>query len=234
MLLWLLVIALLLFAWGLRESFQDPDFPVIRPAIVEGAKQLEGIKETRPSKLSGSWQSIIDAETPIGANDEDYLRVLQAFYDKVYEPSPTRPTVANIEAFLRTPDAQVAGVDGPTLRKIIARGFRIDPGETAAAKEQKQVVKTGALAGFTGSNLEPTNARDGTYAHLTQEVYVPADQRKGNLPEGVYEPVTQQNTPRREGLWSDDSTSWSDASFYSTCPTGFAITSQFECSKNVL
>ena len=217
MLLWLLVIALLLFAWGFRESFQDPEFPV-----------------TRPTLSSGSWRSMIDAEAPIGGNDADYIRVLQAFHDKIYKPAQLRPRIADIETFLKSPDAQVPGVDIPSLRKIIARGFRIPVEETAAAKEEKQLVKTGALAGFKGANLEPKDGRDETYAHLTQEEYVPADQRKGNLPEGVYEPINQQDTPRREGLWSDGSTSWSDASFYSTCPTGSAITSQFECSKNVL
>ena len=217
MLLWLLVIALLLFAWGYRESFQDPEFPVTRPDI-----------------SSGSWRSMIDAEAPIGGNDEDYIRVLQAFHDKIYKPAELRPRIADIEQFLSSPDAQIPGVDVPSLRKIIARGFRIPVEETAAAKEQKQIVTTGALAGFAGANLQPENARDGTYAHLTQDPYVPADQRKGNLPEGVYDPILQQDTPRREGLWSDGTTSWSDASFYSTCPTGFGITSQFECSKNVL
>jgi hypothetical protein len=210
MLLWLLVIALLLYAMGLRESFQDPESPVTRPA------------------RNSVWLSKIDSEAPIGGNDDDYIKVLQIFHDKIFVPSPVRLKDTDVEAFLKSPDAQVAGVDPNALRKIIANSFRIEQTATSAAREQKQVRFQPTTA------LQPTMGRDQVFAR-TEDPYVPADFRKGELPEGLYEPVEQQDTPRREGIHDDKSTSWSKASFYSTCqPSGFGITSAQECAKNVL
>lgn len=202
MLWWLIVIALILLACGMREYFVDPDSPV-----------------TRPSR-NAVWLSKIDSEAPIGGNDDDYLRVLQAFYDKVYTPAETKPKDTDVELFLKSPDAQVAGVDPNAIRKIIGTSFRIERTLTAAAREEAQVKFQPTKA------LEPKYGRDQVYAR-TEQIYVPADSRLGELPEGLYAPVKQQPEPRREGDWDDNTTSWTDAKFYGVCE-GEA------CAKNVL
>lgn len=210
MLVWLLVIALLLYALGLREFFQDPESPVTRPA------------------KNSLWLSKIDAEAPIGGNDDDYIKVLQIFHDKVFVPSPIRLKDTDVEAFLKTPDAQVAGVDPNALRKIIANSFRIEQTAPSAAREQAQVKFQPTKA------LQPNMGRDEVFVRK-EDPYVPADPRKGELPEGIYEPVEQQETPRREGMYDDKSTSWTKTSFFSTCqPNGLGMTSSEECAKNVL
>lgn len=211
MLLWLLAaIAFLLFAWGYRESFTDPEFRV-----------------TRPSETDATWLNKIDAAAPLGGDDKAYIRVLQAFYDTVYLPSPMKPRDTDVEAFLRSPAATVPGVDPVSLRKIITAAFHIDLSVSAAAREQQQIVTTGVLAGFTGSNLEPGNARDEVRTR-TENIYVPADSRKGELPEGLYAPV-MQTEPLRPGDFKDNSTSWSSVSPMSFCKDGDS-----ECMKNVL
>ena len=202
MLWWLIVIAFVLFVIGMREYFVDPDSPVTRPA------------------RNSVWLSKIDSEAPIGGNDDDYLRVLQAFYDKVYAPAETKPKDTDVELFLKSPDAQVAGVDPNAIRKIIGTSFRIERTTTAAAREEEQVKFQPTEA------LEPKYGRDQVYTR-TEQIYVPADSRFGELPEGLYAPVPQQPTPRREGDWDDKSTSWTDAKFYGVCE-GEA------CAKNVL
>ena len=206
MLYWLIAIALLLVALQFREHYTEPEPPLV----------------TRPAANS-TWLSKIDAEAPIGGNDDDYVRVLQAFYDTVYAPSPTKPKDSDVEAFLKTPAAQVAGVDENSLRKIIASGFRVERTATAASREQKEAVTTGALAGFRGQNLQPTNGVDEVRTR-TESIYTPADSRLGETPEGIYAPVPQQAEPRRPGEHDDRSTSWTPNSFASVC----------ECAKNVL
>lgn len=202
MLWWLIVIAGILMLWNLREHYVDPEFTVTRPA------------------RNSVWLSKIDSEAPIGGNDDDYIRVLQAFYDKVYVPAATKPKDTDVETFLKSSDAAVPGVDPNAIRKIIGTSFHIERTMTAAAREEAQVK-------FTPSkNLEPKLGRDEVYDR-TEQIYVPADSRLGELPEGLYAPVEQQETPRREGQWDDRSTSWTDAKFYGVCEGG-------ECAKNVL
>jgi hypothetical protein len=207
---WLLGIALVLFFLQLRERFTDPDECSVTGVTRGGKPCLPKVE--RPSIDSPIWRSRIDAEAPIGGNDEDYIRVLQAFYDKVYAPSAVKPKDTDVEAFLKTPDAAVPGVEPIALRRIIASSFRVELTATAAAREQKQAVTTGALAGFTGSNLQPGNARDELYTR-TESIYRPADSRIGDLPEGLYEP-TPQTEPSRPGEFKSASTSWSSVKPY--------------------
>ena len=211
---WLFAIALLLFALQYREHYTDPDRKIDRPELVDG-------------KIPGIWQSKIDANSPISSNDMDYFKILQAFYDKVYAPSPVRPKDTDVEAFLKTADAAVAGVDPSAMRKMIGSSFSIELTQTAAAREEKEMVTTGALAGFTGSNLQPGNARDELYTR-TEEIYKPVDSRKGEFPEGLYIP-TEQTFPTRPGDLKDNSTSWTQEQPYSFCNPG-----DTECTKNVL
>lgn len=177
--------------------------------------EIEGPGE-RPSRTA-EWLSKIDAEAPVGGNDDDYLRVLQQFYDEVYLPART----ANSTVFINDSEVKafadkvtIPGVDKESIRKIITAGFAVRRSGTAAAREQEQIVKTGALAGFEGKNLEPSMGVD--EVRTRKEItYVPADQRKGRLPEGVYTPVPQQEEPRREGIPAQQSLDRTDLMYYS-------------------
>ena len=177
----------------------------------------------RPSKTA-EWLSKIDAEAPIGGNDDDYITVLQKFYDEVYLPARTaNPTVfiedTKVKQFADS--IKLAGVDKISIARIITAGFAVRRTGSAAAREEQQIVKTGALADFKGANLAPSMGVDEVRTR-TEVTYVPADMRKGKLPEGLYTPVEQQEEPRREGTGSDNYTS-----LYNVCEGE-------ECAKNVM
>lgn len=195
----LLAIAVLLILLRTREHYVE----------------IEGPGE-RPSRTA-DWLSKIDAEAPIGGNDDDYLRVLQQFYDEIYLPART----ANSTVFIKDTEVKafaekvtIPGVDKEAIRKIITAGFAVQRTGTAASREQEQIVKTGALVGFEGKNLEPSMGVDEVRTR-TEKTYVPADSRKGRLPEGVYKPVEQQEEPRREGIPAQQSLDRTDLMYYS-------------------
>lgn len=191
-LLLLVVAALFLLSSCVREFFVDPESPVTRPA------------------RNAAWLSKIDSQAPIGGNDDDYIAVLQAFYDQVYQPSETRPKISDLEAFLKTPVANRPGMDINALRKIISTSFRLEQEVTAAVREERQVKFKPTEA------LQPKDAYSPTDFTRDEEIYVPADPREGELPEGIYAP-TEQTEPTRPGYHDDKSTSWSDSAFYSVC-----------------
>jgi len=199
----------------LREHFTDPEECKTTGVNRSGVACVPKI--TRPNLDEARWRSKIEAEMPIGQSDDDYGRVLQAFYDKVYVPSTDRPSEAKVTAFLASPDASVAGTSPEALKRIIKSGFNLQSGETAAAREEKQIVKTGALSGFQGKELEPKMGIDEVRTR-TEIPYIPADQREGDLPEGIYAP-TPQTTPSRPGDWDDKSMSWTRSQFFSVNPT---------------
>ena len=195
----LLAIALLLLFMRFREHYVEIEGPGARPS------------------RNAEWLSKIDAEAPIGGNDDDYLKVIQKFYDEIYLPART----ANPTVFIK--DTQVKqfadsvttpGVDKNAIRKIITAGFAVERTGSAAAREQEQIVKTGALADFKGANLEPSMGVDEVRTR-TENTYVPADSRKGKLPEGLYTPVNQQEEPRREGVAAQQSLPRTDLTYYS-------------------
>lgn len=194
----LLVLAVLLLLWGAREHYTDPDRRV-----------------TRPSMTDATWRSKVDAAAPIGGDDAAYIGVLQKFYDTVYVPAATKPKDTEVEAFLQSADAAAVS-DKAALRDIIVSSFSIERTVTAAAREEKQV------------KFQPTAAINPKLAvnplARSEDPYSPADPRQGELPEGVYAPVTPSGEPRNPGDWDSKSTSWSDAQFSSVCP----------CAKNVL
>ncbi len=206
MVLWiLLAIALLLLFLRTREHYVEISGPGVRPS------------------KTADWLSKIDAEAPLGGDDDEYIRILQKFYDDIYLPART----ANATAFIK--DTQVKtfadsvaspSVDKDAIRKIITAGFAVERTGTGAAREQEQIVKTGALAGFKGANLEPKMGVDQVRSR-TEIPYVPTDTRLGKLPEGLYAPVEQQEEPRREGLTDDMYTK-----FFNVCEGE-------ECAKNV-
>jgi hypothetical protein len=183
--LWvLLALALLVFALNLRETYVDRDSPVRPPVLTAGGK------------IPADWQTKIDAFAKLNADDMAYFRAIQAFYTTVYEPAQTKPTDADVEQFLAGTGAAIPGVDVGILRKLLASSFRVQLTATAAAREEKELVTTGALAGFTGSNLQPGNARDEVYTRV-EDIYTPADTEQSDLAaEGVYQ-ETDQTKPRR-------------------------------------
>ena len=202
MVLWILLFLVLLFVgMRVREHYVEISGPGARPT------------------KTADWLSKIDAEAPIGGNDDEYLRVLQKFYDEVYFPARTPPG-GNPEAFINDTAVKafadsitIPSVDKDAIRKIITAGFAVRRTGSAAAREEQQMVKTGALADFKGENLEPKDGVDDLYPNFFRSVYVPADGRIGSLPEGVYTPTEQQEEPRREGDYDDRSTSWTDVKF---------------------
>jgi hypothetical protein len=204
---WILVAIALLFLVTFRESFTDTEFTNV----------------TRPSLEEGSWRCKIDAHAPLGASDEDYIAVLQSFYDKVYNPSPTKPTIKDIEAFLAGPEVVGKPIDTGAMRMILASAFHIESGITAAAKEEQQVKFKPSEA------LEPSDGVDQVYFR-TEEVYRPSDTRIGLLPEGQYAPVPQQLKPRRPGERDYNTTSWTPQLFYDVC----VETNKPGCEENVL
>jgi hypothetical protein len=170
------------------------------------------------------WKSKVDAQVPIGANDEDYIKVIRAFYDKVYQPSPTKPTTTDIETFLKSPDVAGLPLDTNSLRLILASGFHIQSTETAAAREERQTK-------FTPSkNLEPSMGRDEVFTRDELD-YRPSDPRaNGPLPEGHYKPIKQQGRPRRLGEPDYQTVGKTGTLFYDVC----SETKTPGCEENVL
>jgi len=195
----LLAIALFLLFLRSREHYVEIEGPGVRPS------------------RTAEWLSKIDAEAPISGNDDDYLRVLQQFYDEVYLPART----ANKNVYIEDTKVKefadkvsIPGVDKAAIARIITAGFAVRRTGSAAAREEKQLVKTGALAGFEGKNLEPSMGVDEVRTR-TEKTYVPADTRKGRLPEGIYTPVPQQEEPRREGIPAEQALDRTDLMYYS-------------------
>ena len=183
--LWVLfALSVLVFALNLRESYTDPESPVRPPEL------------TSDGKIPGDWQSKIDAAAPIGGDDMTYFRAIQAFYTKVYLPAAVKPKDTDVEAFLQTPDGNAPGIDVAALRKILGPAFRVELTGTAESRELKKLVTTGALAGFSGANLEPRQGRDQVYTRV-EDIYTPADTTQSDrAAEGVYD-ATEQTKPRR-------------------------------------
>jgi len=216
----LLALAVLLFFWTIRESFEDSEFKSTTEGStkfgVAGVGVAKGV--TRPSIDSAEWKSKISAAAPIGSSESDYIDVLANFYDKVYNPATTKPTAAQVDGFLATPDGKRTGVDSATIRTLIMNAFHIDSGITAAQKEQKQ-------SKFKPSDaIQPKEGVDEVRTR-TESEYRPSDTRIGDLPEGQYAPVEQQEKPRHSAEFDDNSTSWRGGSFSAVGPSR---------SKNVL
>jgi hypothetical protein len=165
----------------------------------------------RPSMEDAAWRSKIDAEAPIGGNDDEYMAALQMFYDKVYFPLRSKnesaaPKDTEVEVFLNA--NMFPNVSKDSLRQIILSGFAIDRTVSAAEREKKQVKFTPTEA------LQPRDGVDQVYGRRKEGTYVPADTRIGLLPEGLYEP-TPQTEPLRDEEMNTKSISWSPQTFAS-------------------
>jgi hypothetical protein len=212
---------ILLILWSIRETFVDTEF---KSSGVGVSTSVQRPPEDTGSPIYAMWKSKVDAQVPIGANDEDYIKAIRAFYDKVYDPSPVKPTTENIETFLKSSDVAGLPLDTNSLRLILASGFHIQAGETAAAREQRQTKFTPT------KNLEPSMGRDQVFDR-TEEKYNPSDPRAdGPVPEGHYAPLKQQGRPRRLGEANYQSVGKTGTLFYDVC----SETKTPGCEENVL
>jgi hypothetical protein len=212
---------ILLLLWSVRETFVDTEF---KSSGVGVSTSVQRPPEDSNSPVYQMWKSKVDSHIPIGANDEDYIKVIRAFYDKVYFPSPTKPTTTDIETFLKSPDVVGLPLDTNSLRLILASGFRIQPTETAAAKEQRQTKFTPT------KNLEPSMGRDQVFDR-TELDYRPSDPRAdGPVPEGHYKPLKQQGRPRRLGEPDYETVGRTGTLFYDVCTES----KREGCEENVL
>lgn len=193
---WIVIILLFLVVATYREHFTE--------MMSNRQGRVVQTEVPVPSMESAEWRSKIEAQIPLGADEDNYIRELKRFYDTEYKPKGT-PKDTDVENFLKT----TTNIDKDSLRQIILSGFPIDRTSTAAAREEAQ-VKIKDIGRF----LEPRDGVNQTFPRK-EPAYIPADTRIGELPEGIYEPVGQQSTPRREGIWDDKSISWTRQSFFS-------------------
>jgi hypothetical protein len=202
------LLALYLLVLGVHECFVDTEFTNV----------------TRPDINNGAWRSKIDAQAPIGGDDEAYIKSLQAFYDSVYLPSPTKPTTTDVESFLAGPNVVGKPIDTQAMRLILVDAFHIESTETAAAKEKKQIQFD-----INPADLEPANGRDEVRVRAEAN-YFPADPVFGKLPEGNYAPVNQQDKPRHPGFNNYKTVGKSPVLFYDVCTDS----KRPGCEQNVL
>jgi hypothetical protein len=217
-----LTVFVLLVVLSLQETFVDTEFK--SGGAVGVATSVQRPPDDTKSPVYAVWKSKIDAQVPIGANDDDYMKAIRAFYDKVYNPATDKPTTADIEKFLASPDVAGTTLDPGALRRVLADGFRIQPEGTAAAREEKQKKFTPSSA------IEPKDGRDEVYTR-TEELYNPADKKPGGpLPEGHYAPLRQQQKPRRLGEADYETVGKTGLLFYHMC----SETNEPGCRENVL
>ena len=128
----------------------------------------------------------MNAAAPTGAVSGDYISVLAAFFDTVYDPAETKPTEAQVDTFLASSAGTVAGVNVPAVKRILMDGFHIDSGMTAAQSEYaSQNFKPDTAL------LEDKMARDEVRTR-TADKYKPAVPKLSTrFSEGDYAPVTQ-------------------------------------------
>jgi len=112
------------------------------------------------------WSSKVVANTPFGTEVSPYVTALDAFYDKVYAPSPNRPRESDVDIFVST---AYPGTDPISLKTIIMEAFHIDAAEGKASGEQKQ-VKFEPSARL----LAPKDGVDEVRVR-TEDEYTPAD-----------------------------------------------------------
>lgn len=204
---WLLFVALL-FVLILVFGIPLREYVILESGASPGELKKRSGPGSRPclgkSPECAAWESKLDAEMPIGANDADYIAVLQRFYDEIYNPLRTTnpdamPKDTDVEVFLNTVPGNI---DKGAIRQTILSGFMIDRTVSASSREEKQLAswapKRAEDADF--KNIEPKDGILQTWKKRGEE-YIPADKRIGELPEGIYKPTTQQAEPRREGKW---------------------------------
>jgi hypothetical protein len=165
-----------------------------------------------------AWESKVDAVAPSGAVSADYIGILAAFFDQVYDPATIKPTEAQVDAFLASSSGSKAGVDTPSVKRIIMDAFKIDESGTAASREAKS-------QNFVPDNvsLAPKMGRDEVRTRV-EDKYTGANPNPSTrFSEGNYAPVTQSK-PLNPGEWNDGSKNWKGPRPASVCA----------CAENVM
>ena len=213
------LVVLLVLAVHNTEYFVDTEF-------TSGGTTGTATAVTRPCVCSGptcpsacrAWESKVSANAPTGAVVSDYISVLAAFFDRVYDPATTKPTAAQVDTFLASSAGTVAGVDVPSVKRIIMDAFHIESGITSIVSElagQNFVPQAALLEDKMGRNQVRTR---------TEKCYKSAVPRTSSqFSEGDYAPVTQTN-PIYPGEWDDGSTTWKGPRPASVCP----------CAENIV
>jgi hypothetical protein len=213
------LVVLLVLAVHNTEYFVDTEFrsggttgtatAVTRPCVCSGP--------TCPSACR-AWESKVTANAPSGAVTADYISVLAAFFDTVYDPATTKPTAAQVNTFLASSAGTVAGVDVPSVRRIIMDAFRIESGVTSVVSELagQNFVPEAAL-------LEDKMARDEVRTRAEKQYKPAVPKSSTQFSEGPYAPITQTN-PNYPGDWDDGSTTWKGVRPASVCP----------CAENIV
>jgi hypothetical protein len=206
------VLLLLVLAIRRVEDFTDTEFTnVKRPCTCPKSGVCV-------DSNCSAWESKVSAIAPSGALTADYISVLGAFYDQVYEPAPLKPTEAQVDTFLASSAGTVAGVDAPSLKRILMDAFHIEQTGTAAGREEKsQVFKP------SDQNLAPKMGRDELRTR-EEDKYTGANPNPSTrFSEGNYAAVTQSK-PLNPGEWDDGSKNWKGPRPASVCP----------CAENIM
>ena len=215
----LLVVLLVLVISG-TERFVDTEFK-------SGGATGEARAVQRPCSCASSamcntecraWESKVKANAPSDAVVGDYISVLAAFYDTVYNPATTKPTERQVNTFLASSAGTVAGVDIPSLKRIIMDGFHIDSGKTAATAEleSQNFIPDAAFLEDIMARDEVRTREEGGYNPAVSKTSI-------QFSEGDYAPVSQTK-PIYPGQWDDGSTKWKGPRPASVCP----------CAENIM
>jgi hypothetical protein len=206
------VLLLLALAFRRIEDFTDIEFSAVkRPCACPTSGSC------MDSNCS-AWESKVEAVAPSGAVTVDYIGVLAAFFDQVYDPATTKPTEAQVDTFLASSAGTVAGVDRSSVKQILMDAFHIDESGTAASREEKsQMFKP------SEKNLAPRMGRDQVRTRA-EDKYTGANPNPSTrFSEGNYAAVTQSK-PLNPGEWNDGSKNWKGPRPASVCA----------CAENVM
>jgi len=201
------------------EHFTDTEYTVTKPCFCPSPADM-GIQTSNIpcDPLCAAWDNKVTALAPTGANNRDYITVLQAFYDGVYKPSPEKPTEAKVDTFLASSAGTVAGVDVPSVKRILMAGFHIESSGTAAQNEDaSQKFKP------SDANLAPRMGRDELRTR-EEGGYTGANPSSSTVfSEGNYAPPPQTQ-PNKPGEWDDGTMLWKGPRPASVCP----------CAENIM
>jgi hypothetical protein len=209
MVFWLFLLSLMLLIANIHESFTDTEFKNVK----------------RPDKSDSAWQSKVAAHSDFKSDKDAMTIAAQSFYDKVYKPSPTKPTHDQMVAFVKT--TSLTEQDKTNLIALLTDAFHAEASQTAAAKEQGQIKFQASAA------IQPKDARDEVYTREEKDYYPEVPGFSREFSEGPYQPSVQQPEPRRPGVFNDNSTSWTPNAFASVCECGSSDPNCL-CAKSVL
>jgi len=202
------------------EHFTDTEFTTVtQPCFCPtGSDMSVQARSYSCDPSCAAWYSKVEAVAPRGSETRDYVTVLRAFYDGVYKPSPEKPTESKVDTFLASSAGTVAGVDVPSVKRILMAGFHIESSGTAAQNEDaSQKFKP------SDANLAPRMGRDELRTR-EEGGYTGANPSSSTVfSEGNYAPPPQTQ-PNKPGEWDDGTMLWKGPRPASVCP----------CAENIM